>query len=99
MARLDEVGAPASQVNFGEEILDDAQVQALGIVSSLDHPMTGPEEAIGPAFRMSATPTEASGPSPMLDADTDEVLAQHGYSAEEIAALRASGAAGVSSDA
>ncbi|MYB22632.1 MAG: CoA transferase [Chloroflexi bacterium] len=98
VARLDEVGAPASQVNFGEEILDDPQVQALGIISALDHPMTGPEEAIGPAFRMSATPTEASGPSPMLDADTDEVLAQYGYSAEEIAALRASGAAGVPSD-
>lgn len=93
--RLDAAGAPAAQVNMPEEMVDDPQVQALGIMVDLEHPITGPETMVGPPFDMSATPTKAQGSSPPLDGDTDEVLAQYGYSAEQIAALRSSGAVGL----
>ncbi len=92
--RLDATGAPASQVNLPEDMVHDPQVQALGIMVELEHPLTGPETMAGPSWSMSATPLEAQGASPMLDQDTDNVLAEHGFSAEEIAALRASGAIG-----
>lgn len=95
IAKLDAAGAPASQVNIPEEMMDDPQVQALGIMVDLDHRLTGPETMVGPPFNMSASPLAAQGASPPLDGDTDEVLAEYGYSAEEIAALRSSGAVGL----
>ena len=98
IAKLDAAGAPASQVNMPEEMIDDPQVQALGIMAELEHPLTGPETMVGPPFNMSATPLEARGASPPLDGDTDEVLIEYGYSAEEVAALRSSGAVGLPSE-
>ena len=98
IARLDAAGAPASQVNIPEEMIDDPQVQALGIMVDLDHRLTGPETMVGPPFRMSASPLEAQRASPPLDGDTDEVLVEYGYTDEEIAALRSSGAVGLPSD-
>ena len=95
IAKLDDAGAPAAQVNIPEEMIDDPQVQALGIMADLDHRITGPETMVGPPFNMSATPPQAEGAAPPLDGDTDEILAQYGYSPEEIAALRTAGAAGL----
>lgn len=94
IARLDEAGAPASQVNLPEDMTNDPQVEALGLMVELEHALTGPETMVGPSWSMSATPLEAQGASLALDADTDAVLAEHGYSAEEIAGLRAAGAIG-----
>ena len=51
---------------------------------------------VGPVFRMSDSPPEARGPSPIFDGDTDDILREHGYSPDEIAALRSSGAVGLS---
>ena len=82
--RLDATGAPASQVNLPEDMVDDPQVEALGIMVELEHSLTGPETMVGPSWSMSATPLEAQGAAPGLDEDTDAVLAEHGYSAEQI---------------
>ena len=76
-------------------MIDDPQVQALGIMVDLEHRLTGTETMVGPAFDMSATPLAAQGASPPLDGDTDDVLVEYGYTAEEIAALRSSGAVGL----
>ena len=46
-----------------------------------------------PAPRFSRTPPEVQGSAPERGSQTDEVLAQVGYSTREIAALRESGAA------
>jgi crotonobetainyl-CoA:carnitine CoA-transferase CaiB-like acyl-CoA transferase len=60
----------------------------------IEHPLTGPELAVGPILRASNAPTGSTRPSPQLGGDTDEVLAEHGLSAEEIASLREAGALG-----
>ena len=95
IVKLDATGAPASQVNLPEDMVDDPQVQAIGGIADIEHPLTGPEQMVGPVYRMSASPPEASGPSPIFDGDSDDILREHGYSQEEIAALRDSGAVGV----
>ena len=95
IAKLDAAGAPAAQVNIPEEMVDDPQIQALGLMVDMEHRLTGPETMVGPAFNMSATPPVAQGASPPLDGDTDAVLREHGFSDEQIAALRASGTVGV----
>jgi formyl-CoA transferase len=93
--KLDSTGAPASQVNVPEDMVDDPQVQAIGVIADIEHPLTGLEQMVGPVFRMSDSPPQASGPSPIFDGDSDDILREHGYDDEEIAALRASGALGV----
>jgi formyl-CoA transferase len=51
-----------------------------------------PVRLLNAPVKMSRTPGGPQGPGPVLGADTDEVLAAAGYSAEEIEALKESGA-------
>ena len=92
--RMDAQGAPATKVNFPEEMADDPQVEAMGYMIDIDHPLTGPERMVGPILRMTNSPTGTDRPSPGLGGDTDEVLAEHGLTPDEIAALREAGALG-----
>lgn len=92
VALFDKEGAPASKVNLPEEMADDPQVQAMGYMLELDHPLTGPERMPGAVVEMSRTPTGTTTSSPVLGAHTDEVLREHGFSDAEIVALRAANA-------
>ena len=91
---MDAQGAPATKVNFPEEMADDPQVEAMGYMIDIDHPLTGPERMVGPILRMKNSPTGTDRPSPGLGGDADEVLSEHGLTVEEIAALREAGALG-----
>ena len=95
MEALDAVGAPAAPVHFPEEVLDDPQVAAMDYAIEVEHALTGPERHMGALVQMSATPTGSDKASPPRDADTDAILAAHGYDAATIAAWRAEGVIGV----
>ena len=82
-----EAGVPASVVQFAEELADDPQVISTGMMTELEHDMTGPQRVVGPLVRMSATPAEATLPAPVLGRHSAEVLEAEGFSAEEIDAL------------
>ena len=94
IAIFDEAGVPASKVNLAEELADDPQVNAVGLMREIEHELTGPERFVGPLVELSATPTGSSKPSPPLDRHTDEVLTEAGIPADEVAALRAAGDVG-----
>lgn len=91
VARFEAAGVPVAPAHVPEEMADDAQVTAMGIMVDLDHAVTGPQRVVGPVVRMSGTPTAAQGASPALAAHTTEVLAEHGVSVREIEALREAG--------
>ena len=88
---LDAAGVPATVVHFPEQMADDPQVKALGMVVELTHKVTGKQRLVGPLLRMSKTPPVALLPAPTLGGHTDEVLREGGVSDEEIAELRAAG--------
>ena len=94
MEGFDAVGAPAAPVQFPEELTDDPQVEALGVMRSFEHELVGAEELVGPILDMPGAEIGSPLPSPPLDRHTDEVLAECGVGAEEIAALREAGAIG-----
>ena len=97
MTKLDAAGAPASPVNWPEDIANDPQVQAMNLMPTIEHPLTGPERHVGPLVEMQATPTGSDRAAPVLDAETDQILREHGLSDVEISRLRAANAIGVDS--
>ncbi len=95
MEAFDAVGAPAAPVQFPEELTDDPQVRALNLMRSFEHELVGPEELVGPIIDMPGADIGSPLPPPPLDRHTDEVLAECGVGADEIASLREAGAIGV----
>jgi formyl-CoA transferase len=84
-------GVPAGPLYFVEELFDNPQTQANGLVVDIEHPILGHLRMVGPPFQMSETPLAPQGPSPVLGADNDAVLAEAGFSAEEIERMREAG--------
>ena len=92
LSELGAVGVPAAPMRFIETMIDDEQALANDLIVEHDHSVVGKVRSVGPVTHMSETPPEAELPSPALGQHTDEVLAEIGYSAAEIAALREAGA-------
>jgi crotonobetainyl-CoA:carnitine CoA-transferase CaiB-like acyl-CoA transferase len=87
--RLTPVGVPCAPVLTRNEVIRHPQVQEMGIVVETEHPVAGPLRQARAAARFSRTPTGIRFGGPALGEHTEEVLAELGYSAAEIAALRA----------
>ncbi len=86
-----EAGVPASTVHLAEEMSDDEQVRAMGMMTPLEHPVTGPQRVVSPLARMSVTPVVATRPAPALGQHSAEVLRECGLADAEVAALVAAG--------
>ena len=91
LQRFDKHGVPSGPINFAEELAEEPQVVANGMVVDLNHDLAGPQRQVGPLFKMSATPTAPQGSSPPLGRDTDAIVASAGYSPNDLADLRSRG--------
>lgn len=91
LAAFDEAGAAAAPIYTAADLLDDPQVEALGMLAPVDDPDLGPVRMPGPLFRMSETPGGVRWTGRALGADTDEVLAEAGVDGARLAALRERG--------
>ena len=93
IARLESRDVPCAPVLTRREMIRHPQVDANGIVVEVDHPEAGRlRQARAPA-RFSVTAPEYRRGAPALGGHTREILSEHGFDREEIAALEASGAA------
>ena len=70
----------------------DSHVRKAGLIVSREHPEFGMADHLGVVPRLSGTPARLGRPTPVLGADTDEILSEAGYTAAEVAALKAAGA-------
>jgi alpha-methylacyl-CoA racemase len=75
-----------------DEALASAQAEAREMVVELDQPGFGAVRQLGFPVKLSRTPAAIEKPAPALGEHTAELLAEAGYSAEEIRALEEQGA-------
>jgi formyl-CoA transferase len=88
MAILDELDIPCGPILSMEELSIEPSLRATGTIVEVDHPTRGKYLTVGNPIKMSDSATEVTR-SPLLGEHTDEVLAELGYPAAEVAALRA----------
>jgi formyl-CoA transferase len=83
---------PVGPILSMKEIAEDEGLRKTGTVVEVDHPERGKYLSVGCPIKMSDSPAEVTR-SPLLGEHTDKILSQVlGYSAEEIATIKASGA-------
>jgi crotonobetainyl-CoA:carnitine CoA-transferase CaiB-like acyl-CoA transferase len=92
VALMDEAEVPAGPIRNIQQVFEDAQVQHLGLRQKVQHSSVGEIEIPGLPYRFSETPAGVHRPPPALGEHTDEVLAELGFTAAEIAQMRAEGA-------
>ncbi|PPD31035.1 MAG: formyl-CoA transferase [Hyphomicrobium sp.] len=83
---------PVGPILSMKEIAEDEGLRATGTIVEVDHPTRGKYLSVGCPIKMSDSPVEVTR-SPLLGEHTYEVLGQVlGYTADEIAAIKTSGA-------
>ena len=91
-AKLQAAGVAAFPALTNKELAEDAHLRDRGFFVELPHPEVGVRRHAGVPWVFSDTPCQVRRPSPCLGQDTDEVMQRVlGYSAEEIARLKANG--------
>jgi formyl-CoA transferase len=84
---LNEHDIPCGPILSMDEIAEEPSLRATGTVVEVDHPTRGKYLTVGNPIKLSDSPADVKR-SPLLGEHTDEVLAELGYDAEQIAALR-----------
>ena len=84
---FDAAGVPVSAVRQPEELADDPQVQADGMMWDVEHSVTGPQKVVGPAVVMSRTPTAVQRAAPALGEHSAQILIEAGCPPDEVAKL------------
>src|SRR3984893_13244806 len=87
MALLNEHDIPCGPILSMEELANEPSLRKTGTVVEIDHPQRGKYLTVGNPIKLSDSPTEVKR-SPLLGEHTDEILAELGYTAADVAALR-----------
>ena len=92
LAALEEAGVPAGPVLSIAEMQHDPQALAREMVPEIPHSRLGSVRTLGTPVKFSGTPAGLRRGAPVYGEHSREVLADYGWSAEEIAGLIAEGA-------
>jgi crotonobetainyl-CoA:carnitine CoA-transferase CaiB-like acyl-CoA transferase len=88
LKRLEAADVPATPVNTVDQVMQDPQTAERGIVQRVSHPRLGEIPVVGTPLRFSRMAPGVRRAAPLRGEHTAEVLAECGFSAEEVADLR-----------
>src|SRR6185437_14983086 len=87
---LNKAGVPCGPIYSVDQMFDDAQVKYLGIAQDVPNAENRKIRLVGQPVTLSRTPSKMAARPPEVGEQTDEILAEFGFSAADIAALRKS---------
>jgi len=88
---LNEVGVPCGSVYHLDDVFADPQVKHLGMVEPVEHPTLGHLDLIRNPVTMTGTTRVAASAAPDPGEQSDEILADLGFSASDVAGFRERG--------
>jgi crotonobetainyl-CoA:carnitine CoA-transferase CaiB-like acyl-CoA transferase len=91
---LNDAGVPCGPIYAMDEVFADAQVQHLALTAPVSHPSLGRLDLVRNAVRISTAGSTVRTPTPDPGADTVPILTELGFTTDEVADLRSSGALG-----
>ena len=89
---FEERGIPAGPVRFIEELFDDPQVVANGLVTEVEHVQEGKVRMVGPMAHFRGTTPTPPRASPALGQHAGEILEWLGFTQQDVDAWRDEGA-------
>jgi crotonobetainyl-CoA:carnitine CoA-transferase CaiB-like acyl-CoA transferase len=89
LRRLADADIPHGPANSLQDLLNDDYLRETGFFQTVVHPTEGATKTLAPPVDYSATPCAIRRPAPRLGEHTKEVLAEAGFDAAAIAAIRA----------
>jgi crotonobetainyl-CoA:carnitine CoA-transferase CaiB-like acyl-CoA transferase len=89
--RFNEAGVPCGPVYTMDQVFADPQVRHLKLAMPVRHPLLGEITLVRPPMQIAGVEPPRR-PTPERGEHTEEVFREFGFSAEELAALRAKGA-------
>jgi formyl-CoA transferase len=81
-------GVPCGPIYSIDEVFEDAQVKHLGIAQDVPNEQNRHIRLVGQGVTLSRTPSRMASRPPEFGEQTEEVLAEFGFSAAEVAELR-----------
>jgi len=93
LKRLEEADVPATPVNTVDQVMNDPQTAERGIVQRVMHPKLGEIPVVGTPLHFSRMSPGVRTAAPLRGEHTDTVLADLGYTPDQIKSLRAKKAA------
>ena len=81
-------GVPCGPIYSIDQVFADAQVEHLGMAQDVPNAEGRHIRLVGQPFTLSRTPSKMAARPPEFGEQTEEVLAEFGFTADEISALR-----------
>ena len=91
LEELRAAGVPCGRINTAAEALGDPHALERGMIIELEHPALGMVKSLATPVHLADTPLVYRRHPPRLGEHSDEVALELGYSAADIASLRANG--------
>jgi formyl-CoA transferase len=81
-------GVPCGPINSIDQVFEDEQVKHLGMAENVPNAENRHIRLVSQPFKLSRTPSKLAAPPPEFGEQTEEILTEFGFSAEEIGELR-----------